>query len=302
MSSTTQTVYSSKQSLYYSKQTFYSLYSSKKPTPSEISDQILNTSASGEADSLEFANLALKDATLVLDRLFDSNDDLERHKFRVHFSAPEGYLRVVFPTCLHEAASAWLVNEYAEWRAAGLVKCEAAKAIDAIPSLRIHNFGGNYSGSVKEPDFSFVPLGPNRVRREFPTVILESGWGSELRDRSNDCRLWHEGSGGLVSVVILVQLYMPDHQNRIRATLSISHCSPGASAESTTTRVDLFPIPSLNRLTPDRLRDGLDVTMGELFGGRCPKGHCPGTVLKLRVGVLRETLLPFIRQLGYQAA
>jgi len=53
----------------------------------------------------------------------------------------------------------------------------------------------------------------------------------------DDRRLWHEGSEGDVRVVIFVKLDEPNAEKKIRATLAISHCTPGAGTAATTTRM-----------------------------------------------------------------
>lgn len=57
----------------------------------------------------------------------------------------------------------------------------------------------------------------------------------------DDRRLWHEGSGGHVRVVIFLKLNEPDAEKKIRATLAISHCAPGAGAAAPTTQIVYLP-------------------------------------------------------------
>jgi len=90
---------------------------------------------------------------------------------------------------------------------------------------------------VKEPDFCFIPRDLNGFRRNFPSVVLESGWASSEPTVVDDRRLWHEGSEGDVRVVIFVKLDEPNAEKKIRATLAISHCTPGAGTAATTTRM-----------------------------------------------------------------
>ena len=104
-------------------------------------------------------------------------------------------------------------------------------------SAGITCFSGTYAGSVKEPDFCFRPIGPNGSPRNFPSVILESGWASSRPAPVDDRRLWHEGSGGNIRVVIFVKLLKPKVGKKIRATLAISHCTPGTAAAAITTRI-----------------------------------------------------------------
>ena len=101
---------------------------------------------------------------------------------------------------------------------------------------------------MKEPDLSFVPVSPNGLLRDFPSIILESGWASTGSGPADECRLWHEGSGGRVKVVILVKLYRANAGNQVRATLEISRiASPGTMA--TVTNQVSFLLPTFGVLT-----------------------------------------------------
>ncbi|RPA98355.1 hypothetical protein L873DRAFT_1039087 [Choiromyces venosus 120613-1] len=257
---------------------------------SKLFSTIVKAIKSGEPELLEFADLPPEDSTLVLESLFDPINHFEDYNFRVHFSAPDRHLRVVMPSYLHEAAGGWLVRQHGRWRARGLIDDAADEAIVMLPSPRVTNFIGQYAGSVKEPDFSFIPVDPNGLPREFPSVILESGWASTIPDLVDDCRVWHQGSGKCVRVVILVKTYKPNTQNQVRATLEVSHTRPGAVV--TVTQMSVFPIP--NALLPDPT-----ITMEELFGGLCPAGHNPATALPLEVGQLRQILEQCIIGAGY---
>ena len=104
---------------------------------------------------------------------------------------------------------------------------------------------------MKEPDFTFFPDGPVELPCEFPSVILEFSWMSSEPVVVDYRRLWHEGSGGQVRVVIFVKLSRPNEQNKIRATLEISHCTPGTGAVATTTQiVYLLPLTISESQTP----------------------------------------------------
>ncbi|PUU82732.1 hypothetical protein B9Z19DRAFT_1120321 [Tuber borchii] len=262
---------------------------------SNIFYTILKAIQSGEPESLEFARLDPEESALVVESLFNPKNGLERYRFRVHLSsrpfAPDCHLRVVIPSFLHEAAAEWLLCQYGRWGVTGLINDVADEAMIVAPSARITNFTGNYVGSVKEPDLSFVPVSPNGLLRDFPSVILESGWASRGPDRVDECRLWHEGSGGRVRVVILVRLYRADAQNQVRVTLKISRTTPPGTV-ATVTRQNLFPIPAL--LPPDPT-----LTMEELFGGQCPPGLGPRTTFTLEVGSLRHIVETTLISDGY---
>jgi len=79
---------------------------------------------------------------------------------------------------------------------------------------------------VKEPDLAFVPIGPNGLHRDFPSVILESGWASTGPKLVDDHFLWHEGSGWCVNVVILLKFRKVNLQNQVAVTLEISRTTP----------------------------------------------------------------------------
>ena len=55
---------------------------------------------------------------------------------RVHFSAPDRHLRVVFPSYLREAPTGWLSLEFFQWRADGLINAVAGNIVLPLPSPR----------------------------------------------------------------------------------------------------------------------------------------------------------------------
>ncbi|KAG0130313.1 hypothetical protein HOY82DRAFT_670614 [Tuber indicum] len=260
----------------------------------KIFHTILPAIKSGKPQLLEFDNLDPEVSTHVLDSLFDdSNGHLEEHSFRVNFSAPDRFLMVVMPSYIHEAAHSWLVRQFSLWTGSGLINDDAADAITMPGSPRVNNFTGTYLNSVKEPDFAFVPLGPHNMLRDFPSVVMESGWASPTTEPANDRRIWHEGSGGRVMIVILVKLYKPTTGNRVRTTLEISHTSPGAVV--TITKQDVFPIP-------DPLEPDPTLTILELFGGQAPPNHEPQKILPLDLGRLRRVVEATLIRDGYEPA
>ncbi|KAG0134807.1 hypothetical protein HOY82DRAFT_474859, partial [Tuber indicum] len=63
-------------------------------------------------------------------------------------------------------------------------------------------FVGAFANSGKTPDLAYTPI-INGIRREFPTVVLESGWSESRAQLVRDARVWLEGSAGAVKVVFL---------------------------------------------------------------------------------------------------
>lgn len=108
------------------------------------------------------------------------------------------------------------------------------------------NFIGNYIGTTKEPDFAFIPLRLGGLRREFPSVILETGWASTGASLERNRRQWHEESGGKVMVVILVKLCRPNAQGRVKVTLQVSHTTPGAGSNVTKNVCSLHSVSGLD--------------------------------------------------------
>ena len=99
---------------------------------------------------------------------------------------------------------------------------------------------------MKEPDSTFFPREPDRLISNFPSVVLEFSWASSEPEPVDYRRLWHEGSGGQVRVVIFVKLCRPNEQNEVRATLEISHCTPGTGAIATTTQIVYLLPPTIS--------------------------------------------------------
>ena len=109
---------------------------------------------------------------------------------------------------------------------------------------------------MKEPDFTFCPREPEGLRFDFPSVILEVSWTSSEPEAVDYRRLWHEGSEGQVRIVIFLKLSRPNEQNKVCATLEISHCTPGTGAVTDITQiVYLLPFFPLLSLLPPTIRE-----------------------------------------------
>src|SRR5437879_6956587 len=85
----------------------------------------------------------------------------------------------------------------------------------------ITNFGGQFVGSVKRPDMA-ITTKKMGVSRDFPSLVMESGWYECHDHLERDLALWQEGTATAVGVVIFVKLFRPDQRNQIRVLLTIS--------------------------------------------------------------------------------
>ncbi|PUU79832.1 hypothetical protein B9Z19DRAFT_1063949 [Tuber borchii] len=210
------------------------------PNASDIFYQILGAIKSGQPEWLQYSDLAPKDSAVVLDSLFDPRNGFEDYRFRVHFSAPDRYLRVMMPTRLHEAGASWFAKQYAQWRVNGLIDDVGEDFLGLQPSPRITNFTGHWSGSIKHPNYSVIPDGPNGYPTHFPSVVLESSW---IDTGMDDCRLWHEGSRGHVRVVIL-DLFPVPNPVPANPTLTIEElfggCTPSGHIPETKLTLELI--------------------------------------------------------------
>jgi len=75
---------------------------------------------------------------------------------------------------------------------------------------------------------AFIPrIGPDRIKcAEFPSVVLESGWQESTSRHFDDARLWQEGSGNQVRVVVQVKFLDMNECGRIHLVLSVSRAHP----------------------------------------------------------------------------
>ncbi|PWW74331.1 hypothetical protein C7212DRAFT_346363 [Tuber magnatum] len=142
----------------------------------EIINQIYQELGTRNREFIVFPKLDPAVSSGVLKKLHPP--DADTLGFRVHFIAPDGYLRVVMAGPLHETSVTWMRRECLSWAYDGLLTPRGYRQM--TDSLILHNnFVGAFAGSRKTPDLTYTPI-INGIRREFPTVVLESGW-SESR-------------------------------------------------------------------------------------------------------------------------
>ncbi|KAG0639557.1 hypothetical protein HOY80DRAFT_904825 [Tuber brumale] len=198
------------------------------------------------------------------------------------------------PTALHETAHSWMVGEFCWWIYDHLLTPAAKGALMSYidDGIAYDNFVGDFEGSSKTPDLAFNPH-VNGIMREFPTIVLESGWAESEAQLLRDLQSWQEGSAGAVRIVIFLKMSRPSITNQIKATLKV--CRYGAGNAPIISSYQIFPTPAQPLADPW-------ITMDELFGGDTPSGLNPETQLPLSINRLRLEVEVGIRQQGHDPA
>lgn len=78
-----------------------------------------------------------------------------------------------------------------------------------------NNFVAPYAGVVKQPDSCLVSK-RNGQNLAFPSVVVEVGGSSSAEELKRVRRIWQEGLGGEVRVVLLPKIYKPNVWNEVR--------------------------------------------------------------------------------------
>ncbi|PUU74188.1 hypothetical protein B9Z19DRAFT_1093469 [Tuber borchii] len=231
----------------------------------------------------------------ILKFLRDHANNLETYSFRMHWFSTENRLKVVMPTFLHECVGSWMYKAIGRAARSGLLPNAWDDTIDMMPAPECQNFVGRHAGSFKEPDMAFVPrIGPSRGEcASFPSVVVESGWQESATRHLDDARLWLEGSGNAVRVVLQAKYHQSNESGRIHFVLSVSRAHPdGLGCTISPTYYDIFPIPQLVIQNPT-------ISFAEFYSGDCPDGMEPETQIPFDLALFRETAAVCIRREGY---
>ncbi|KAG0638402.1 hypothetical protein HOY80DRAFT_1137566 [Tuber brumale] len=249
----------------------------------EIKDAIKTRSP----DLLIFRGMDPKDFEHVMEGLRHPTNYLEQYSFRIHWFAADKILKVVMPSKLHECAAGWINQIIWKRLARGTIPEVWIETMTLTPAPEYNNFISPYRGSSKEADLTFVPrVSANwTTKAEFPSVVLESGWSEPIDQLHRDAKLWQQGSGGQVRVVIQVKFF-PRTGNRIGSRLWINRANPqGGSTQI---------LPAGN--DPD---GSPTIAFEEFFAGNCPPGIDPAGSIVLDLEMLRvlarEEILAFGR-------
>jgi len=99
---------------------------------------------------------------------------------------------------------------------------------------------------------AFIPrIGPSRGKlASFPSVVVESGWQESTTRHLDDARLWLEGSGNAVRVVLQAKFHEANESGRIHFVLSVSRAHPDevGCTISSTYYVSFIPLPHVQTL------------------------------------------------------
>jgi len=177
--------------------------------------------------------------------------------------------------------------------------------------LIVHkNFVGVFAGSGKTADLAYTPI-INGIRREFPTVVLESGWSEAQVQLHRNAQVWLEGSAGAVKVVLLFKMFLENIRNEIKAKLYVCRLLAG---ELDVTRYACSSLPcyylsyilltdplTLQKIFPGSASPVTDphITAKELFDGRPPEDMQGRTKLPLSLEKLRRAAREEILQQGH---
>jgi len=144
---------------------------------------------------------------------------------------------------------------------------------------------------------AFWPKGSSSA---YPTIVLESGWIESWESLWDVRKLWAEGTGYAVNLVILVKIFPPPANDDATATgapvcakLEIrsydSHGSIGVFTET------LFP-------RPVQAQTVYPVTYAQIFGQDLPVDVPPDRTVDLDIDRLRDALRNALTEMGHQPA
>ncbi|KAG0138238.1 hypothetical protein HOY82DRAFT_596351 [Tuber indicum] len=195
------------------------------------------------------------------------------------------------PTWLHESAKAWMVNEVVRWYLGGRMKFLPSNTI-LVNEPSIKKFVGNYAGATKTPDTALTPS-IKSMHMQFPSVVLETGWRQSHRRLFADSQLWLHGSGGGVKVVILCKAFVPNRENKVKATITMCRLLHGGTTAITDWKV--FPSSTSDVQNPF-------ITVDQLFGGKPPAQLNSDAKLSLNIQRLQDLMAGPIVEMGYRPA
>ncbi|PUU77722.1 hypothetical protein B9Z19DRAFT_1193820 [Tuber borchii] len=149
----------------------------------------------------------------ILKSLRRRTNYLNRDSIRIHWLSSEKRLKVVMPSRMHVCVAAWLLKNIFRAIRLKLLSKDWDHTMDIMTGTEHQNFVGRHVGSFKEPDMAFLPFaGPGRKKyAAFPSVVLESGWNESIARHEEDARVWQEGSGNAVRVMLQAKFHEPDN-------------------------------------------------------------------------------------------
>lgn len=93
------------------------------------------------------------------------------------------------------------------------------------------SFAGQYTGSLKEPDFCLFTNSTN-----LPTVVIESGWSESRLVLERDRNLWLQGGQGTVQIVMIIK-WTKDPGQLVSGDISVFDLDPVGNIRQLQTEV-----------------------------------------------------------------
>ncbi|PUU76806.1 hypothetical protein B9Z19DRAFT_1066342 [Tuber borchii] len=255
--------------------------------------RIVNAIETGSPELLVFDGVDVKHFTAVRKRLRRHASEMEGHSFRIHFFSGEKVLKIVIPSMMHECVGGWINATLTRASRHGIIPDAWDDTMLVMSAPEYDNFAGEFCGSVKEADITFVPrVGPyfNQLA-EYPTVVLESGCAESSERLTEDARMWQIGSNMGVRVVLQAKFFPADHNYGVRFVFLVSRANPKGGS-CLPDYYEIFPPPANPYHNPS-------ISFEEFYGGNCPPGIDPKTKVELDLARLAEVAAIMIRQLGH---
>ncbi|PUU82785.1 hypothetical protein B9Z19DRAFT_1061551 [Tuber borchii] len=175
----------------------------------EILQTIAKALETHEPQFLVFSELDRDVASQVLAHLEQPKYNFYKSGFRLHYSAPDRYLRLVLSTEIHGSAASWMRSEVATWFGDGRLDVATLYKILGWKTT-YENFSGEYATSKKTPDLAWTPC-INSLHNDYPSVVLESGPSESNTQLMRDSLVWLQGTDGAVkSVFPILEDNRPD--------------------------------------------------------------------------------------------
>ncbi len=166
----------------------------------------------------------------------------------------------------------------------------------------VHAFIGRYLNSWKAPDMTLWPKAAS-----WPSLVLEVGYAESWEHLTTDRDLWSIGSEFQVNVIILVKVYPPSLDGRIKAGIEVARYSRQGLLSLVSEVGNHFIPTSLANLNimqtllpvPPVPMDNTPLALADIFGATLPEGLPPGATIDLNLDRLRASLTENVIAAGF---
>ncbi|KAK6331711.1 hypothetical protein TWF718_002257 [Orbilia javanica] len=212
------------------------------------------------------------------------NPMFQSSRARFTYDSRHMEIRITRDNPLINVTSLWFDIHRARWHEEGKLTPILSDAITTFCGVESKHSTSAYPETITSPNYCILPWS-----KTYPSIVIESAFTQPLAHLEHQKEIWKLATNGETKVVIFGK-FSKSPRGTIMGDVYFHRMNDNGIA--TSSKYGIFPTPKTE--TPQFIR----VSVGEIYGGTCPRSLDPDAELMLSISKLRSMCQKIIRGSG----